>query len=197
MGLTCCQGGLAHSSLVGSLNFLLELWRLLGPKKLQLRGVVGFTIGTLQTKPVVPRDTPAVAIVAEYVSSIVAVLLWHWLIFNVSVEPAELTLHVGNAFGANGTLVTGVAPLRKARLMNTVSTSHEGDRLVRRKHVLSADRTVTLGTSFNTFMGAFCLDRHASSAFLAVEEIFPEAFSQPTNPTVIAMINGLAGIIVP
>src|SRR4051794_24309129 len=112
----------------------------------------------------VPGDTSAIAVVAEYIGSIVTILLGHWLFFDVPVKSTELTLHVGDTFRTNRTLVAGVAPLGETRLMDAVTTAHEGDWLVGGKHVLTTYRAVALGTSFNAFVCAFCLDRHTSGA---------------------------------
>jgi hypothetical protein len=116
-------------------------------------------------------NTAAVAVIAEYIRSVVAVLVGHGLFFNVSIQPPKLALHIGNAFRTYRTLVACIAPLGEARLVDTVATPHKCHRFVGGEHVFATDRTVAFCTSFDTFVGAFGLDRHASRTFFAVEEV--------------------------
>ena len=100
----------------------------------------------------IARDTSAVTIVAEDVRSPIAVLWWHRLFIDISIQASKLALHVRYAFGADGALVARIAPFGETRLVDAVPTAHEGNGLIRGEHILAADRTVTFGAPFDAFV---------------------------------------------
>jgi len=104
---------------------------------------------------VIPRNAAAVAVIAEDIGPIFTVLLRHGLFFDMSIQPSKLTLHVGNALGADWTLVACVAPSGKACFMYAMAATHESDSLVRGEHKFTTDWAVAFRTPFDTLMGAF------------------------------------------
>jgi len=84
-----------------------------------------------------------------------------------------------------------------ACLMNAVTAEHKDDWTGRCKHVLSADRAIAVGDSFDAFMRMFHGHGHAGTAGLAMEEILSKATTFSANTTIIAVVNALVRIVVP
>ena len=84
------------------------------------------------------------AIIAVYQSFGVLEFRWHGLCFNCSLQVPELPLHVDNASAADRTFVGTFHMFVIASMMNTVTTPHEHHSLGRSKHVLAADRAITV-----------------------------------------------------
>lgn len=127
----------------------------------------------------------------------VGVLLRHGLNLNLPVQIAELGLHIRDTAGADGAFVAIVAPVLEACLVDAVAAAHEHDGIARREHILPANGAVAFGRVLDTAMGFLDLDGHARDAFLAVEEILAEAFAQPADPAVVAVVDAFVGVIVP
>jgi hypothetical protein len=78
-----------------------------------------------------------------------------------------------------------------------MTTSHKRHRYVGGKHVLSTDGTVTFGALLDALVRAFGLNRHTSSAFVAMKKVLAQTFTKATDTTIVAVVYRLTGIIAP
>lgn len=77
-----------------------------------------------------------------------------------------------------------------------MSTGHENNRQCAGKHVFATDGTITLQVSLNALV-VLHGDVQADVALFAVKEILSQSSALSTDATVIAVINGLFGVIIP
>jgi hypothetical protein len=73
---------------------------------------------------------------------------------------------------------------------------HKDDSRSTSKHVFTADWTITLQISFNAlvFLHGYI---QADITLFTMKKVFTKALSLPTNTTIITVINGLFGVIIP
>lgn len=138
----------------------------------------------------------------------------HWLAFDSTIEISELGFHIHDSLAANWTAVGGFRIFQIAFLMYTVPTPHKNHGIGRCKHVVAADRAVTLRGLLDTSMRFLNRDRNAYAAslhhcqetcqstslevnYLAVDEILSESLPDATYAAVVAMINALRAVVVP
>ena len=76
-------------------------------------------------------------------------------------------------------------------------THHENDSGSRGKHVLAANRTITLQITFNTLVSSLQTHRHTNITRFAMEIVDSEAFPDTTNTTVVAVINIFSWVVIP
>lgn len=134
--------------------------------------------------------------------------------FNRAIEISKGRFHVGDGLAADRTTERGLRIFRQTFAVKTMATSHHNHGLWRIEHVIATNGAVALGGSFDTAMGILDRDRQAYRTclkmsasyqpffrelglYLAVEEVFAKPLANPTNTTVIAMINALISVIVP
>lgn len=141
--------------------------------------------------------TACLTVIAKDIGPVIAVFFWHWLVLDVSVQSAKLSLHVRDALTAYWTLVARVAPLMEAGLVDSVTTTHERYRTRGSKHEFAADRTVAPRGFLDTFVCGLGRDGHACSACLAMEEVLSKPLAEATDAAIVAVIDRPGGIVVP
>lgn len=137
----------------------------------QLVGVVTATVVAPEPQYVVGHITLAVAVVARHDAPPLIVRRWQRLVGNLQVQDAELGLHVGDCFLANGTLVAVVDHVVVALLVDQMATPHEHHLLDQGEHVLVADGAVGVGVVGHTLVLALELDQETDVAGVAVEVV--------------------------
>ncbi|KAH3681627.1 hypothetical protein WICPIJ_007417 [Wickerhamomyces pijperi] len=80
--------------------------------------------------------------------------------------------------------------------MDGMPTRHEHHRFDRGEHVLATDRTVGLDGALNASVVVLQLDGQTGIAAFTVEEVLTQAQPQPTDPTVVAMVNVFSLVVI-
>jgi hypothetical protein len=165
----------------------------------------------------IPHRALGRAVVAEYGGSCILEFRWHRLRIDSHIKVSKLKLHVHNAFVADRAFVRRLHMGGKAVTMYAVTTFHETNSFWRSKHVVAADRAVTVRRPLDAFVVFFHGDCNAGTTFLfacvstidsherrrrletylAVKEILSNASPDPAYATVVAMIYILVGVVVP
>jgi hypothetical protein len=145
----------------------------------------------------VSRSSLIQTVVAEDVGFLVGILWRHGLRLDMPFQALELRRHVLDRFGAYRTLVRNRTQLLEAAGMNAVPASHERNRRGAVEEILATDRTIAFGRVLDTAMLVLEANAHASGAGLAVEIILANTLANPTEAAIVAVIDGLSGVVVP
>lgn len=113
------------------------------------------------------------------------------------VELAPLEFHVDGALVTDGAAVCDCHEVFVAGGVHVVATQQTDDGQGRGEEVVQTQRAVAIGSALDARMCAGCRDGDADVAALAVDIVFAQSLSPPTDAAVVAVVYSLRAVIVP
>jgi len=138
--------------------------------------------------------TMLATVVAQNVSLFVLVLLWHRITDHVIIDLSPAVGHVPERLLANGAAIITLCVFIQALQVHVMSAFENAHWLDRRKHMLSADRTIAMECILEAHVVVENAQVNTAPAFGAVLVIDSQSLPDTAQPTILAVKDGFVGI---